>query len=142
MNSESLSPKFCAKFQSADETFQSAGGAPSPQQAAADLRAAAGERAQQLLRNAEEQAHILKERALEKAQQFRNIASEKAHQLRESANVKVAHAREVATEQWNEAREKARDAHQTAEDYVRQHPTRSVLGALGIGFLIGLLVRR
>jgi ElaB/YqjD/DUF883 family membrane-anchored ribosome-binding protein len=62
--------------------------------------------------------------------------------LRESASVRVAQARDVANEQWVGARDKATAAHESAEDYIRAHPTRSVLGALGVGVLIGLLVRR
>jgi ElaB/YqjD/DUF883 family membrane-anchored ribosome-binding protein len=141
MNSQSFSPK----FQAADNEGGAAAGyapGPSPQQAASDLRAAVGERAQQFAQSAEEQAHLLKERAIEKAQQFRNLASEKAQYLRESANEKVAQAREMANEQWVGARDKASAAHDSAEDYIRAHPTRSVLGAIGVGFIIGLLVRR
>ena len=36
----------------------------------------------------------------------------------------------------------ARAAEKAAEDYIRQHPTKCVLGALGVGFLLGLIVRR
>lgn len=141
MNSQSFSPK----FQVAENEGGAAAGyasGPSPQQAAADLRSAVTERAQQFVQSAEEQAHLLKERAIEKAQQFREMATEKAQYLRESANVKVAQAREVASEQWDGARDKASAARESAEDYIRAHPTRTVLGAVGVGFLIGLLVRR
>lgn len=41
-----------------------------------------------------------------------------------------------------EGKEKARQIHTTAEDYVREHPTKSVLGAFGVGILIGLVIRR
>jgi len=141
MNSHTFSPK----FQAAENEGGAAAGyapGPSPQQAAADLRAAVGERAQQFVQSAEDQAQLLKERAMEKAQQFRNMASETAQHLRESANVRVAQAREMASEQWTGARDKASAAHESAEDYIRAHPTRSVLGAIGVGFIIGLLVRR
>ena len=37
---------------------------------------------------------------------------------------------------------KAKELHVTAEDYIRQNPTKCVLSALGLGFLIGLIVRR
>ena len=36
----------------------------------------------------------------------------------------------------------ARSGIVAAEDYIRQNPTKCVLGALGLGVLIGLIVRR
>jgi ElaB/YqjD/DUF883 family membrane-anchored ribosome-binding protein len=106
-------------------------GAPSISQAANDLRAAAGERAREFVHTAESRASALKDRALESAQQLRQTAAEKSQHLRESAN-----------EHWQETREKAQELHSTAEDYIRQNPTKCVLGALGVGFLIGLITRR
>ena len=106
-------------------------GSPSISQAANALRAPAGERARDLVHTAESRAAALKERALESAQQLRQTAAEKSKHLRESAN-----------EHWQETREKAQELHSTAEDYIRQNPTKCVLGALGVGFLIGLITRR
>jgi ElaB/YqjD/DUF883 family membrane-anchored ribosome-binding protein len=37
---------------------------------------------------------------------------------------------------------KAKELQVTAEDYIRQNPTKCVISALGLGFLIGLIVRR
>lgn len=99
--------------------------------AAHDLRVAAGEKAKGLAHAAEEKAAALKERAAASAEQFRSTATEKAQQFRETA-----------TEKWNDGRVRAKELHGTAEDYVRQNPTKSVLIALGTGFLVGLLVRR
>ena len=104
---------------------------PSVSQAANDLRAAAGEKAREFVHTAEEKAAALKDRALESAQQFRDSASERASQFKASA-----------TEQWQDTRVKAKELHVTAEDYIRQNPTKCVLSALGAGFLIGLIVRR
>ncbi len=106
-------------------------GAPSISQAANDLRAAAGEKAREFVHTAESRASALKERAVESAQHFRQSAAEKSQ-----------HLREVATEHWQETRVKAQELHSTAEDYIRQNPTKCVLGALGVGFLIGLITRR
>ena len=94
--------------------------APSVGQAAQDLRAAATEKAREFASATAEQAAALKERATEKA----------------------SHLRDTAVEQWHETRDKAKELHVTAEDYIRQHPTKTVLSALGIGFLVGLIVRR
>ena len=106
-------------------------GAPSIAQAANDLRAAAGDRAREFVHTAESKAAVLKERALESAQQLRQTAAEKSQHLRESAS-----------EHWQETRVKAQELHSSAEDYIRQNPTKCVLGALGVGFLIGLITRR
>lgn len=122
---------------------------PSVSQAAHDLRVAAEEKIKDLAG----QAGAFKDKALEsathfrdltaeKAREARNIAVEKASAFKASATEKAAHLRDVAQEQWCDTREKAREVHTTAEDYIRQHPTKCVLGALGVGFLIGLIARR
>lgn len=122
---------------------------PSVAQAANDLRAAAGEK----IKDFTSQAAVLTEKAIEsaghfrdltaeKAREARTIASEKAAAFKASAGEKAQQFKEIANEQWSETREKAREFHSTAEDYIREHPTKCVLGALGVGFLIGLIVRR
>jgi ElaB/YqjD/DUF883 family membrane-anchored ribosome-binding protein len=122
---------------------------PSVAQAANDLRAAAGEKIKDLTA----QAVTLKDRAVESAAHFRDLTAEKAREARTAATEKAAafksaagekaqHFKEIANEQWSETREKAREVHSSAEDYIREHPTKCVLGAVGIGFLIGLIVRR
>lgn len=115
---------------------------PSISQAANDLRTAAGEKARELVHTAESKAAELKERAVESAQQFRDTATEKATALKASAADKAQQFRANATEQWQDTRVKARELHVTAEDYIRQNPTKCVVSALGLGFLIGLIVRR
>jgi ElaB/YqjD/DUF883 family membrane-anchored ribosome-binding protein len=122
-------------------------------QAANDLRAAASEKAREIMQTAEEKAADLKERAIHSAQQFRESttdhanqlkasASEKAFALKNAANDRAQYLKESANEQWLDTRIKAKEFHITAEDYIRQNPTKCVLGALGAGFLIGLIVRR
>lgn len=111
-------------------------------QAANDLRAAATEKARELVHTAESKAAALKDRAVESAQHFRETAAEKAAVLKAAATEKAHHLKESATEQWQDTRVKAKEIHITAEDYIRQNPTKCVISALGIGFLIGLVVRR
>ena len=122
-------------------------------QAANDLRAAAGEKAKEFAHQASDQAKAIKERAVETVQHFRDVASEKAQAfksaatekaetLKTAASEKAREIRSAADEQWRETRVKAKELHITTEDYIRQHPTRCVLGALGVGFLIGLIARR
>jgi ElaB/YqjD/DUF883 family membrane-anchored ribosome-binding protein len=115
---------------------------PSIAQAANDLRTAAGEKAREFVHTAESKASELKERAVESAQQFRETAAEKAAALKSVATDKAAHIKETATEQWQDTRVKAKELQVTAEDYIRQNPTKCVISALGLGFLIGLIVRR
>ena len=111
---------------------------PSVSQAAHDLRVAAGEKIKDLT----DQTTSLKDRAIESAEHFRDLASEKAREARASASEKAHHFKEIAEDQWSETREKALEFHSAAEEYIREHPTKCVLGALGVGFLIGLIVRR
>ena len=112
---------------------------PSAQQAANDLREAAGEKAGQ---DVGEHTQLLKESAAQKAQQFRDYAGEKASRIADAAGEKAAQIKDVAGEQWEETRIKAREVHADFETYIRQHPTQSVLVAAGVGFLLGLIVRR
>ena len=112
---------------------------PSIQQAANDLREAAGENPSQ---GSEERAQQLKESAAQKAQQFRDYAGDKASQIADAAGERAAQFKGVAGEQWEETRIKAREVHADFEEYIRQHPTQSVLVAAGVGFLLGLIVRR
>ena len=130
---------------------------PSVGQAANDLRAAAGEKAKEIAHQAKDLAHqagdqakALKERATEQVQHFRDVASEKAvafksaatekaESLKHVAGEKAQQIRTAADEQWRETRAKAKEIHITTEDYIRQHPTRCVIGALGLGFVIGLI---
>ncbi len=76
-------------------------------------------------------AHSLKADAIEKAKNFRNYAGEKAANMRHEAGAKL-----------QQGKVKAKQLHHTAEDYVRENPTKSVLGAVGIGVIIGLILRR
>ena len=106
-------------------------GAASVAQAANDLRVAAGEKARDLAQTATAQVSALKEKAVESAHHFREVAADKA-----------SHLRDTATERWEESRVKAQEFQVTAEDYIRQNPTKAVFGALGVGFLVGLILRR
>jgi ElaB/YqjD/DUF883 family membrane-anchored ribosome-binding protein len=115
---------------------------PSIGQAANDLRAAAGEKAREFVHAAEAKAGELKERAVGSAQQLRETATERATAFKAVATEKAQHLKESAACQWEDTRVKARELQVTAEDYIRQNPTKCVLSALGLGFLIGLLARR
>lgn len=110
--------------------------------AAGDFAKATGEQAVIVKDRALETANVLKASAVQKAEQLKTVANDKVEQFKTVATEKAAHAREVAQLQWDETRVKAKEIHITAEDYIRQNPTKAVIGALGVGFLIGLIVRR
>lgn len=122
---------------------------PASQAAAKDLRSAAGnvahaagDKAKQIAQDATAKAQQLKQTAVDKAQQFREFAGTKAHDIKETAGAKAQQLRQAAGEQMQHGRVKAREAHADAEEYIRQNPTKAVLTALGVGFVLGIIVRR
>ena len=115
---------------------------PSTQQAADDLREAAGVKTRQTAQSAEERAQLLKESAAEKAQQFRDFAEKKASKFADAAGEKASQFKDVAGEHWEGTRVKAREVHTDLEEYIRENPSKAVLVAAGVGFLLGLIVRR
>jgi ElaB/YqjD/DUF883 family membrane-anchored ribosome-binding protein len=115
---------------------------PSISQAAHDLRVAAEGKAKEILHTAEHKAAEIKEKAVGTAQQFRETATERASAFKSTATDKAQQFRDTASCQWDDTRVRARELHVTAEDYIRQNPTQCILGAVGLGFLIGLIVRR
>ncbi|MES2981478.1 MAG: hypothetical protein V4727_04110 [Verrucomicrobiota bacterium] len=117
--------------------------------AAHDLRTAAndfakttGEQATNVKDRAVDAAYALKASAVQKAEQLKTVAAEKAEHYKAVASEKASHVKDVAQHQWDETRVRAKEMQVTAEDFIRQNPTKAVLGALGVGFLIGLIVRR
>ena len=100
------------------------------------------DKAGKLAHDAGAKAQQIKESAVEKAGQLRELAGTKAHDIKETATVKGQQIKQAAGEQIQQGQIKAREAHADAEEYVRQHPTKSILTAIGVGFLIGLVVRR
>ena len=97
-------------------------------QAASDLRSHA---ADDMTDFAATQAQTVKAAAVEKAQNFRTYAGEKAAAIKQEAGVKL-----------KQGAEKAKEFQHTAEDYVRENPTKAVLSAVGVGVIIGLILRR
>ena len=45
------------------------------------------------------------------------------------------------SQSWGQTREKASQALESTEDFMRQNPVRTTLGALGLGIAIGLAIR-
>ena len=65
------------------------------------------------------------------AAEFRDAATEVAEELRN----RMAHI-------TDDLKDQAQGFQREAEKYVRQHPTKSVLTAVGVGFVLGVLFRR
>ena len=72
----------------------------------------------------------------------RDMAVTRFHQARAFAAAKVNQIRKAATEQADTIRDKAKHLHEASEEYVKEKPTQSMLIAMGVGLLIGLLIRR
>ncbi len=88
----------------------------------------------------------------------RQYASEQYEKIRRAAAEQMDHVREYAgqaraqiNEGWDKARVQmnagwdktcsaAKEYHKAGESYVKENPTGSVLGALGIGVLLGLIL--
>ena len=62
-------------------------------------------------------------------------------EVKENASAAVDQAHRTAEAAWDEAKRKISDL-QSLETYVREKPTRVILVALGVGFIMGLLARR
>ncbi len=77
----------------------------------------------------------------------REFAGEQYEKLRRAAadqmdNVRryTQDARRQLNEGWDATRTKAKDLHHAGEEYVKANPTSTVLGALGVGLILGLLI--
>ncbi len=119
----------------ADSPFGSTGGHVDPFQAA---KASA-------LKAAEELRHA----AAQKAAEFRSAAEARAHDLRDSAGTAAAELKEkagefkdYADETFQEARARCADLRVEAEKYAREKPLQALLTAFGVGFVVGLILRR
>ena len=65
-----------------------------------------------------------------------------AAEMRDAAAEAAQEFRERASGVAGEWKEKAQNVQREIEDYVREHPTKSILAAVGVGFVIGLIFRR
>jgi ElaB/YqjD/DUF883 family membrane-anchored ribosome-binding protein len=60
----------------------------------------------------------------------------------ESANTRVAEDyRDKADESWDETKVRVRTWQDEGEEYVRENSMKAVFTALGIGFVLGLMIR-
>ena len=83
-----------------------------------------------------------KTHARKAAEDLRSAAGAMASEYRGKAEDAWGDARERAGAAWGEATDRARTFQQDAEQYVRENPTKAVVTALGIGFVLGMIFRR
>jgi ElaB/YqjD/DUF883 family membrane-anchored ribosome-binding protein len=76
------------------------------------------------------------------AEDLKSAAGAVAQEYRGKAEQAWDEARDRAGVAWGEATERARTFQQDAEQYVRENPTKAVVTALGIGFVLGMIFRR
>jgi ElaB/YqjD/DUF883 family membrane-anchored ribosome-binding protein len=77
-----------------------------------------------------------------KAEEIRRAAQKKAEELRSAAQGKAREFRGTAESAWSDARGRARTWQTDGEAYVRENPAKAVVIALGVGFLLGLILRK
>lgn len=84
----------------------------------------------------------IKEAGSAKVEDIRQAAGQKADELRSAAQGKAQELRGTAESAWSDFRSKAKNWQAEGEAYVRDNPIKAVLIALGLGLLLGLLLRR
>ena len=72
-------------------------------------------------------------------EQYRKIRQATADQV-ENVRHYTRDARRQINEGWDVTRAKAKDLHKAGEEYVKANPTGSVLGAFGVGLLLGIIL--
>ncbi|MEY2546079.1 MAG: hypothetical protein QOG48_1196 [Verrucomicrobiota bacterium] len=80
--------------------------------------------------------------AQSKIESSKTHARQAAEDLRSAASTVANEYRGKAEQAWDDARDRARTFQDDAEQYVRENPTKAVITALGIGFVLGMIFRR
>jgi ElaB/YqjD/DUF883 family membrane-anchored ribosome-binding protein len=83
-----------------------------------------------------------KAHARQAADDLRAAAEAKAQEMRAVAEAKAQEYRARAEQALEEARVRAKTFRDESEQYIRENPTRALLTALGVGFVVGLIFRR
>ena len=87
-------------------------------------------------------AEELRSAAAEKAKDLRSSAESRAHDLRQTAGQKADEFREYADEAMHDAKERCATLASDAEKFTRENPLQALAGALGVGIILGLLLRK
>jgi ElaB/YqjD/DUF883 family membrane-anchored ribosome-binding protein len=83
-----------------------------------------------------------KTHATQAVNDLRAAAEAKAAELRATAEAKAAEIRGKAEHVYGEARTRAQSLRGESEHWIRENPTRAVLTAMGVGFIVGLMFRK
>jgi len=83
-----------------------------------------------------------KQHATQAVHDLRAAAEAKAAELRATAEAKAAELRGKAEHAYTEARDRAQSFRGESEHWIRENPTRAVLTAMGVGFIVGLMFRK
>ena len=75
-------------------------------------------------------------------QSTRTHGQEAAKDLKATAGGVVEECRGTAEQVWDDTKERVRTFKEDADEYVRENPTKTVLTALAIGFVLGLMTFR
>jgi ElaB/YqjD/DUF883 family membrane-anchored ribosome-binding protein len=92
--------------------------------------------------DAQEKLESSKTHARKAAEDLKSAAGAFAGAYRGKAEHAWEEARGKAGQAWEDARDRARTFQDDAEQYVRENPTKAVVTALGIGFVLGMIFRR
>jgi ElaB/YqjD/DUF883 family membrane-anchored ribosome-binding protein len=92
--------------------------------------------------DAQEKFESGKTHARKAAEDLRDAAGAVAGEYRGKAEQAWGDARNKAEHAWDDATSRVRTFQDDAEQYVRENPTKAVLTALGIGFVLGFIFRR
>jgi ElaB/YqjD/DUF883 family membrane-anchored ribosome-binding protein len=83
-----------------------------------------------------------KTHATQAVNDLRAAAEAKAAELRATAEGKVNEIRGKAEAAYPDARTRAQSLRGESEHWIRENPTRAVLTAMGVGFVVGLMFRK
>ncbi|MFO0985518.1 MAG: hypothetical protein U1E76_27925 [Planctomycetota bacterium] len=78
----------------------------------------------------------------ERAHDVRDSVSELAASAKDAAGDAAEQLRDSAVAQYRRGKQRALAAERSLEDHIREQPITSVLAAMSIGVLVGLLWRR
>lgn len=87
-------------------------------------------------------AEELRLAAAAKAQEFRQATEQRAQQIKHSAEEAGQHFREYADKAWEETRTQTADLAAEAEKFAREKPLQALLAAFGVGFIVGVILKR
>ena len=102
----------------------------------------AGEEAGKEESTLQKKLHVSKTQALRVADEFKSAAEAKAREWAQAADQTAEQIRARAEAALEDTKVRLESIHRQTEGYVREHPLKSVLVALGAGFLVGLLTRK